>query len=74
MEICVGGMSIYDELCPVNVELREKVDQYGATVDVRVWIPNVDSRAEAYASAKVAALGHLKSAVAALEAELEAGQ
>lgn len=70
MKINVGTTSPYDELCPVNVELREEVDRYPATVEVRVWVPNVDSRSEVYASAKSAALDHLKKAVAAMEADL----
>lgn len=69
MDIFVGAFDPKEEKCLVNVRLEGNEEEYSGSVEAGVWVENVDSRSELYASAKAEALALLKRAVAALEAQ-----
>ncbi|WP_349573143.1 hypothetical protein [Azotobacter salinestris] len=70
MEIHVGAFDPDEERCFVWVKMHETVNGRGQSVDVGVWVNNVDSRSALYADAKAQALPQLERAVAALKEDL----
>lgn len=71
MEIETGQALGVNGKAPVHVTLTEENDSGpNQSVEARVWVDDVDSRSQLYASAEEAALPLLKKAVAALETKL----
>jgi hypothetical protein len=71
MEIETGSALEFNGKAPVHVVLTDENESGpDQTVEARVWVEDVDSRSQLYASAEEAALPLLKKAVAALEAKL----
>lgn len=68
MEISVFQEPV-DGMLNINVSLYEYTDEKGKSIEVSVWVPDSDSRAEIAKQARSAALKQLKRAIAALEAE-----
>lgn len=68
MEISVLQEPV-DGMLNVNVSLYECTDDKGKTVEVNIWVPDIDSRSELAKQARTVALDQLKRAVAALESE-----
>ncbi|WP_110640994.1 hypothetical protein [Salinicola sp. CPA57] len=71
MEIETGSALGFNGKAPVHVNITESNESDpNQSVEVRVWVDDVDSRSQLYASAEEAALPVLKAAVAALEKKL----